>query len=181
VPEETQLRAKRTRIKILRALANRNGSAGFSDIKSLTGLSTGSIYYHLERMDNYVSKSERHSYRITEEGRELLRQLDSSKTAHSNVQKKNTNHDQQTGAGGGEETLNGRGSGSAGRFLVVLALAAAGIAIMLSVLTGATVAPSGGSFHSVGILLFTAAGSSSCISLHCLAAAPASYSRPWHY
>jgi hypothetical protein len=73
---ETQLRAKRTRIKILRAIAERNGTAGFSDIKVATGLSTGSIYYHLERMSNYVTKDAKH-YIITEDGLRLLREADS--------------------------------------------------------------------------------------------------------
>ena len=73
---ETQLRARRTRIKILRAIADRNGVAGFSDIKFSTGLSTGSIYYHLERMGSYVTKDSKH-YIITEEGLQLLRDVDS--------------------------------------------------------------------------------------------------------
>jgi predicted transcriptional regulator len=72
---ETQLRARRTRIKILRAIAGRNGSAGFSDIRNATGLSTGSIYYHLERMENYVIKDSKH-YSITHEGLQLLREID---------------------------------------------------------------------------------------------------------
>lgn len=72
---ETQLRARRTRIKILRAIADRNGFAGFSDIKSSTGLSTGSIYYHLERMGNFVTKDSKH-YTITEEGLQFLREAD---------------------------------------------------------------------------------------------------------
>ena len=73
---ETQLRARRTRIKILKAIADKNGSAGFSDIKASTGLSTGSIYYHLERMGNYVTKNSKY-YTITEEGLQLLREVDS--------------------------------------------------------------------------------------------------------
>ena len=72
---ETQLRARLTRIKILRAIAERNGSAGFSDIRNATGLSTGSIYYHLERMEDYVTKESK-QYKITEEGLELLREID---------------------------------------------------------------------------------------------------------
>jgi predicted transcriptional regulator len=72
---ETQLRARRTRIKILRAIAGRNGSAGFSDIRNATGLSTGSIYYHLERMENYIVKDSKH-YIITNEGLQLLREID---------------------------------------------------------------------------------------------------------
>lgn len=78
---ETQLRAKRTRIKILRAIAEKNGAAGFSDIKIGTGLSTGSIYYHLERMGNYVTKDAKH-YVITEEGIRLLRESDSKYAKH---------------------------------------------------------------------------------------------------
>jgi predicted transcriptional regulator len=70
---ETQLRARRTRMKILKAIADRNGSAGFSEIKSATALSTGSIYYHLERMVQYVKKSSKH-YHITTEGMQLLQQ-----------------------------------------------------------------------------------------------------------
>jgi predicted transcriptional regulator len=72
---ETQLRARRTRIKILKAIADRNGVAGFSDIKVSTGLSTGSIYYHLERMGGYVTKDSKH-YMITEEGLQFLRESD---------------------------------------------------------------------------------------------------------
>jgi len=76
---ETQLRARLTRIKILRAIAARNGSAGFSEIRNATGLSTGSIYYHLERMGNYVTKDSKH-YKITKEGLELLREIDNRST-----------------------------------------------------------------------------------------------------
>jgi predicted transcriptional regulator len=72
---ETQLRARRTRIKILRAIAGRDGVAGFSDIKTSTGLSTGSIYYHLERMGSYITKDSKH-YMITEEGLQFLREAD---------------------------------------------------------------------------------------------------------
>jgi hypothetical protein len=59
----------------LRAIAERNGSAGFSEIRNATGLSTGSIYYHLERMEDYVTKDSK-QYKITEEGLELLREID---------------------------------------------------------------------------------------------------------
>lgn len=70
---ETQLRARRTRMKILKAIADRNGSAGFSEIRDATDLSTGSIYYHLERMVVYVTKRSKH-YHITKEGLQLLDQ-----------------------------------------------------------------------------------------------------------
>lgn len=71
---ETQLRARRTRIKILKAIAGLNRSAGFSEIRDATGLSTGSIYYHLERMNKYVTKDLR-QYRITDEGLRLLSEI----------------------------------------------------------------------------------------------------------
>ena len=72
---ETQLRARRTRIKILKAIADKNGSAGFSEIRNATDLSTGSIYYHLERMKSYVIKNSKH-YIITQEGINLLNEVD---------------------------------------------------------------------------------------------------------
>ncbi len=81
---ELQLRARRTRIKILRAIADKEGSACFSEIRNATGLSTGSIYYHLGRMVNYVSKDSK-QYTITEEGLHMLRELDtklSSQPSH---------------------------------------------------------------------------------------------------
>lgn len=101
---ETQLRARLTRIKILRAIAARNGSAGFSEIRNATGLSTGSIYYHLERMGNYVTKDSKH-YKITKEGLELLREIDSRTTvapAHNKEEEEetSTSHGIQT-----EETI----------------------------------------------------------------------------
>jgi hypothetical protein len=64
----------------LRAIADKNGSACFSEIRNATGLSTGSIYYHLERMANYVNKDSKH-YTITEEGLQMLRELDKSSSS----------------------------------------------------------------------------------------------------
>jgi len=72
---ETQLRARRTRVKILRAIADKNGVSGFSHIKVFTGLSIGSIYYHLDPMGTYVTKDSKH-YLITEEGLQFLREAD---------------------------------------------------------------------------------------------------------
>ncbi|HEX7031807.1 MAG TPA: hypothetical protein VF172_02285 [Nitrososphaera sp.] len=89
---ETQLRARRTRIKILRAIADKNGLAGFSDIKMSTGLSTGSIYYHLERMSNYVTKDSKH-YIITEEGLQFLREADPK---YAGISPRQANEEQQT-------------------------------------------------------------------------------------
>jgi DNA-binding PadR family transcriptional regulator len=96
---ETQLRARLTRIKILRAIAERNGSAGFSDIRNATGLSTGSIYYHLERMEDYVTKDSK-QYKITEEGLELLREIDKKSavypTTHNKEEETSTSFGVQT-------------------------------------------------------------------------------------
>ena len=87
----------------MRAIAARNGSAGFSEIRNATGLSTGSIYYHLERMGNYVTKDSKH-YKITKEGLELLREIDSRSTvapAHNKEEEEtSTSHGIQT-----EETI----------------------------------------------------------------------------
>ncbi len=101
---ETQLRARRTRIKILKAIADKNGVAGFSDIKLSTGLSTGSIYYHLERMGNYVTKNSKY-YVITEEGLQLLREVD-PKYAGAAPLKRTEEHVQPEGSGTSEETVS---------------------------------------------------------------------------
>jgi predicted transcriptional regulator len=74
---ETQLRARRTRIKILRAIADKRGVARFSDIRNSTGLSTGSIYYHLERMADYVGKNSK-EYTLTDKGFLFLHEIDHS-------------------------------------------------------------------------------------------------------
>ena len=100
---ETQLRARLTRIKILRAIAARNGSAGFSEIRNSTGLSTGSIYYHLERMGNYVTKDSKH-YKITKEGLELLREIDSRSTVAPAHNKEEEQEDEETSASHGIQT-----------------------------------------------------------------------------
>jgi hypothetical protein len=100
---ETQLRARRTRIKILKAIADSNGVAGFSDIKLSTGLSTGSIYYHLERMGNYVTKNSKY-YMITDEGLQLLREVD-PKYAGVTPPKRTEEHVQLDGTSGTSETI----------------------------------------------------------------------------
>ena len=98
---ETQLRARRTRIKILKAIADKNGVAGFSDIKLSTGLSTGSIYYHLGRMGNYVTKNSKY-YMITEDGLQLLREVD-PKYAGAATLKRTEEPVQPEGSGASEE------------------------------------------------------------------------------
>jgi hypothetical protein len=128
---ETQLRARRTRIKILKAIADKNGVAGFSDIKLSTGLSTGSIYYHLERMGNYVIKNSKY-YMITEEGLQLLREVD-PKYAEVTPLKRTEEQVQSEGSGAAEETirrpryLGMRHYAFIGVVLTAIAFAAAGL------------------------------------------------------
>ena len=83
----------------MRAIAARNGSAGFSEIRNATGLSTGSIYYHLERMGNYVTKDSKH-YKITKEGLELLREIDNRST----VTQAHNKEEEQTSTSQGIQT-----------------------------------------------------------------------------
>jgi hypothetical protein len=61
----------------LRAIADKRGAARFSDIRNSTGLSTGSIYYHLERMAEYVGKNSK-EYTLTEQGFQFLQEIDHS-------------------------------------------------------------------------------------------------------
>ena len=60
-------------MKILQAIVDSDGAAGFTEIKYATDLSTGSIYYHLSRMVRYVIKKSKQYY-ITKEGLELLQE-----------------------------------------------------------------------------------------------------------
>ena len=101
---ETQLRARRTRIKILKAIADKNGVAGFSDIKLSTGLSTGSIYYHLERMGNYVTKNSKY-YMITEEGLKHLREVDPKYAEITPLKRTEEQVQQPEGSDASEETI----------------------------------------------------------------------------
>ena len=128
---ETQLRARRTRIKILKAIADKNGVAGFSDIKISTGLSTGSIYYHLERMGNYVTKNSKY-YTITEEGLRHLSEVD-PKYANVTPLKRTEEHVQPEGSGTSEEAIRRprylriRHYAFVGVVLTAIAFAAAGL------------------------------------------------------
>jgi len=61
----------------LRAIAEKRGAARFSDIRNSTGLSTGSIYYHLERMADYVGKNSK-EYALTDQGFQFLQEIDHS-------------------------------------------------------------------------------------------------------
>jgi hypothetical protein len=82
---EPQLRARRTRIKILRAIAEKRGAARFSDIRNSTGLSTGSIYYNLERMGDFVGKISK-EYTLTAQGYRFLQEIDHSYNDNRPVQ-----------------------------------------------------------------------------------------------
>ena len=59
----------------MRAIAEKKGAARFSDIRNTTGLSTGSIYYHLERMAEYVGKNSK-EYTLTDQGLRFLQEID---------------------------------------------------------------------------------------------------------
>lgn len=127
---ETQLRARRTRIKILRAIADRNGVAGFSEIKFSTGLSTGSIYYHLERMGSYVTKDSKH-YMITEEGLQFLRDSDPRYTGLAPPRKEEQARPEDSGRSeepaGLARYLTARQYALAGMAAAAVAFAAAGM------------------------------------------------------
>ena len=56
---------------------SRQRRSRFSDIRNSTGLSTGSIYYHLERMADYVGKNSK-EYTLTEQGFRFLQEIDHS-------------------------------------------------------------------------------------------------------
>ncbi len=152
---ETQLRARRTRIKILKAIADKNGVAGFSDIKLSTGLSTGSIYYHLERMGNYVTKNSKY-YMITEEGLQHLREVD-PKYAEITPLKRTEEQVQPEGSGASEETirrpryLGVRHYAFIGVVLTAIAFAAAGLLTDWQAF-----------FLNVGVIASIASGSYNC-------------------
>ena len=131
---ETQLRARRTRIKILRAIADKNGAAGFTDIRDMTGLSTGSIYYHLERMGNYVTKDSKH-YMITEEGLQLLREVDPKYSRVSPAKKEEPTEPATAAQPDAEETVRQTRYWGARQYAFVGALAATMIYSGIGVLT----------------------------------------------
>lgn len=155
---ETQLRARRTRIKILKAIADKNGVAGFSDIKLSTGLSTGSIYYHLERMGNYVTKNSKY-YMITEEGLQHLREVDPKYAEVTPLKRTEEEQVQPEGSGTSEETISRprylgvRHYAFIGIALTAIAFAAAGlltdwqafflnVGVIASIASAATIAAS---------------------------------------
>ena len=72
---ETQSASKTHSDKDLESDSRKERSARFSDIRNTTGLSTGSIYYHLERMAEYVGKNAK-EYTLTDQGLRFLQEID---------------------------------------------------------------------------------------------------------
>ncbi len=62
------------RVRILEIIGEK-GSVSFTDIKRETGLSTGSIYYHLYYLKDYVARDVDRKYGLTEKGRRLLEKM----------------------------------------------------------------------------------------------------------
>jgi len=62
------------RVRILEIIGEK-GSASFTEIKRETGLSTGSIYYHLYYLKDYVVRDANRKYSLTEKGRRLLEKM----------------------------------------------------------------------------------------------------------
>jgi DNA-binding MarR family transcriptional regulator len=62
------------RVRILEIIGEK-GSVSFTEIKRETGLSTGSIYYHLYYLKDYVARDADRRYSLTDKGRRLLEKL----------------------------------------------------------------------------------------------------------
>ncbi|MGQ9469264.1 MAG: hypothetical protein ACUVTD_05490 [Nitrososphaerales archaeon] len=62
------------RVRILEIIGGK-GSASFTEIKRETRLSTGSIYYHLYYLKEYVTRDANRRYALTEKGRRLLEKM----------------------------------------------------------------------------------------------------------
>jgi len=62
------------RVRILEIIGGK-GSVSFTEIKRETGLSTGSIYYHLNYLKDYVTRDANRRYILTEKGRRLLEKM----------------------------------------------------------------------------------------------------------
>jgi len=58
------------RIKIIELLAT-NGSMGFSELKKELRISTGSIYYHLSVLSDFIIQDEKKKYKLNQEGYRL--------------------------------------------------------------------------------------------------------------
>ncbi|MGB9659564.1 MAG: DUF7347 domain-containing protein [Nitrososphaerales archaeon] len=62
------------RVRILEIIGEK-GSVSFTEIKRETGLSTGSIYYHLYYLKDFVARDADRRYALTEKGKRLLEKL----------------------------------------------------------------------------------------------------------
>ncbi|MEM3708421.1 MAG: hypothetical protein QXF43_02110 [Nitrososphaerales archaeon] len=62
------------RVRILEIIGEK-GSVSFTEIKRETGLSTGSIYYHLYYLKDYVARDADRRYSLTERGKRLLEKM----------------------------------------------------------------------------------------------------------
>ncbi len=62
------------RVRILEIIGEK-GSVSFTEIKRETGLSTGSIYYHLYYLKDFVARDADRRYTLTEKGKRLLEKL----------------------------------------------------------------------------------------------------------
>ncbi|MCP8309882.1 MAG: ArsR family transcriptional regulator [Candidatus Methylarchaceae archaeon HK01M] len=72
--EVSDITANPARVRILEIIGG-EGSASFTEIKRKTSLSTGSIYYHLSYLRDYITRDSNRRYILTEKGRRLLKKL----------------------------------------------------------------------------------------------------------
>ena len=72
--EISTITASPARVRILEIIGG-EGSASFTEIKRRTGLSTGSIYYHLSCLRDYVTRDNNRRCILTEKGRRLMKKL----------------------------------------------------------------------------------------------------------
>ncbi|MCP8307483.1 MAG: ArsR family transcriptional regulator [archaeon] len=72
--ELSDITASPARVRILEIIGGK-GSVSFTEIKRETGLSTGSIYYHLSYLKDYVARDANRRYILTEKGRRLSEKL----------------------------------------------------------------------------------------------------------
>ena len=70
----SNIAANPARVRILEIIGE-EGSASFTGIKQKTNLSTGSIYYHLSCLRDYVTRDSERRYILTEKGKRLSQKL----------------------------------------------------------------------------------------------------------
>ncbi len=62
--------SNRVRIKILEILSNNDG-VSFSELKRTLNISTGSIYYHLSALSEFIKQDDKKRYKLNERGKVL--------------------------------------------------------------------------------------------------------------